>query len=351
MKPSNFRLGAKLGAAFLVVVALTAGVGILSVTQLARINADTEEIAGNWLPSIEALANLRNGLNEFRRSESLHVLAPGDEEMALQEKRMADLKKDIASTLATFQALIGSPEERRLHDDFARNLDAYYASNRKLIELSGGEAKLAETKRYFREDSHVALNETVKSIAALIDRNVKGGDAAHEAAKATYMQARVWVIGIVAAATLIAILLAIALTRLVTRPMVRAVAAAERIAAGDLTVELSAQGKDETAQLLQALCAMKDSLGSLVAGVRQNAEGVATASTQIAQGNSDLSGRTEEQASALEETAASMEELGSTVSQNADNARQANHLALSASSVASRGGEVVGQVVSTMKDI
>jgi len=85
--------------------------------------------------------------------------------------------------------------------------------------------------------------------------------------------------------------------------------------------------------------------------VRLNADSVATASAEISQGNSDLSMRTEEQASALEETAASMEELSSTVRQNAENARQGNQLAQNASTVAVRGGEVVGQVVDTMKGI
>ena len=141
------------------------------------------------------------------------------------------------------------------------------------------------------------------------------------------------------------------IARRLVLPVKRAVNAAERMAAGDLTVELEAEGKDETAQLLQALAGMKDNLSNIVGGVRQNAEGVATASAQIAQGNQDLSQRTEEQASALEETAASMEELSSTVKQNADNARQANQLALGASTVAVKGGEVVGEVVDTMKGI
>ncbi|WP_163907615.1 HAMP domain-containing protein, partial [Proteus mirabilis] len=83
----------------------------------------------------------------------------------------------------------------------------------------------------------------------------------------------------------------------------------QRIAEGDLTVELNVDGRDETAQLLGALANMKDNLVRIVSGVRGNADGVATASAQIAQGNNDLSSRTEEQASALEETAASMEEL------------------------------------------
>ena len=99
------------------------------------------------------------------------------------------------------------------------------------------------------------------------------------------------------------------------------------------------------------LQAMQTSLASVVAKVRQGAEGVANTSIEIAQGNGDLSNRTEQQASALETTASSMEELSATVKQNADNARQANQLAQSASTVAIRGGEVVGQVVETMKGI
>ena len=96
---------------------------------------------------------------------------------------------------------------------------------------------------------------------------------------------------------------------------------------------------------------LKANLVRIVGNVRQNAEGVATASALIAPGNQDLSQRTEEQASALEETAASMEQLSSTVKQNADNAKQANQLALGASTVAIKGGEVVTQVVETMKGI
>jgi methyl-accepting chemotaxis protein len=103
--------------------------------------------------------------------------------------------------------------------------------------------------------------------------------------------------------------------------------------------------------MLAAMSRMQSSFSAIVRGVQANAEQVATASAQIAQGNNDLSGRTEQQASALEETAASMEELSATVRQNADNAKQANQLAQSASTVAVLGGDVVAQVVDTMKGI
>ena len=88
-----------------------------------------------------------------------------------------------------------------------------------------------------------------------------------------------------------------------------------------------------------------------VSAVRAGAESVNNAAGEIAQGNHDLSARTESQASALQETAASMEQLSSTVRQNADNAKTANQLAADASKVAQQGGDVVAEVVSTMKDI
>jgi methyl-accepting chemotaxis protein len=94
-----------------------------------------------------------------------------------------------------------------------------------------------------------------------------------------------------------------------------------------------------------------ESLTTVVAEVRRNAESVSTASGQIAQGNSDLSQRTEEQAAALEQTSASMEEMGASASHNAENAATANRLAGEANSVAAEGGEVVAQVVATMREI
>ncbi|MBK6387106.1 MAG: chemotaxis protein [Rhodoferax sp.] len=100
-----------------------------------------------------------------------------------------------------------------------------------------------------------------------------------------------------------------------------------------------------------ALKAALERMQTAVSSVRASASGMEVASAEIAQGNHDLSARTEQQASALEETAASMEELSATVKQNADSARQANQLAMSASTVAVKGGEVVGQVVETMKGI
>jgi len=135
------------------------------------------------------------------------------------------------------------------------------------------------------------------------------------------------------------------------RPLKAATQLVEQIAAGDLTVRADGMEQAHTYRLARALDEMTASLRTLATEVVRSAQTVADTSAQIAQGNLDLSQRTEEQATTLEETASSMEELTSTVAQNADNARQASQLAIAASDVARKGGQVVGQVVATMTDI
>jgi methyl-accepting chemotaxis protein len=148
--------------------------------------------------------------------------------------------------------------------------------------------------------------------------------------------------------------LSIALNLLVLRPLggepLDAVRLAQRVAQGDLSVHIDVREGD-TFSLMAALRRMQERLSALVADVRLNAETVASASAEIAQGNFDLSSRTEQQAAALQETAAAMGEFSSSVRQNADNAREANSMAGIASEVAQRGGLAVNEVVSTMDDI
>jgi methyl-accepting chemotaxis protein len=129
-----------------------------------------------------------------------------------------------------------------------------------------------------------------------------------------------------------------------------AVDLAERVTSGDLSRKVQQRPRDTTS-LLARLDVMQGSLAQVVSNVRQSADRVESSSSEIAQGNQDLSERTESQSSSLQETTSSMNQLSATVQRNAENARQANDEALNASVVAVKGGEVVGQVVETMKGI
>jgi methyl-accepting chemotaxis protein len=149
----------------------------------------------------------------------------------------------------------------------------------------------------------------------------------------------------------IAMFLGWTLARSVVSALERAKAVAALIAQGKLGNQIKVDRNDEFGDLLRSLQTMDQKLVEIVGRVREGADHVGLASSQLAQGNDDLSSRTQEQAAALEETASSMEEMTATVKQNADNARHANQLALSACGQADQGGAIVGRAVQAMGEI
>jgi methyl-accepting chemotaxis protein len=136
-----------------------------------------------------------------------------------------------------------------------------------------------------------------------------------------------------------------------TQPLNDSIRVAQAISVGDLSAARRVDGKDETAQLLNALAGMTEALRDIVGQVRDSSDGIHTASSDIATGNLDLSARTENAATSLQRTASSVEQITRTVKQSAGNASRANQLATSASDVATKGGQVIGQVVETMGQI
>ncbi|MDO9314244.1 MAG: methyl-accepting chemotaxis protein [Burkholderiaceae bacterium] len=180
---------------------------------------------------------------------------------------------------------------------------------------------------------------------------LSNGGAALEALDAITTQAY-WTLGIMVAITLILVWgLATLTERGIRIPVEALVESVTRIAKGDLATSVKSIGKDEFAWLNHELNSMRKKLQSTIAEVRSSAEEVQVAACEIASGNTDLSVRTETQASNLQLTASSMEQLTTTVKQNADSAREANQLVVSASTVASRGGRLMNEVVSTMDGI
>ena len=260
---------------------------------------------------------------------------------AKQEQAVEDKAKALLSTLPAGESrtLVEqfSAAHVKMGVDYRKGFDAFKAAS---FEPGAGDTAVAGMDR---EPARL-LGEACKKIAAE-SASVSAGAAA-QAHRASLVSI---VLMLVAGAA--GILVGVWFSRRITRPVDYAVGVAEAIAAGDLTSQVRVAGNDEIAQLMKALGAMQDSLGHVVGDVRSNSESVATASSQISQGANDLSARTEEQASALQQAAASMDQLGSTVRQNAENALSANQLALGASTVARKGGDVVGEVVETMKGI
>jgi len=195
---------------------------------------------------------------------------------------------------------------------------------------------------------YAPMQEAMDSLTKL---QLDVGRAEFERSQTLYVMVRNGALSAMSIGLILAVIIGLRLIRAISGPLNASVRIAQGVAAGDLTQQITITSNDETGQLLQALKDMNDSLINTVGKVRQGTETIGVASREIAAGNGDLSSRTESQASSLEETASSMEELTATVKQNADNARQANQLVVSASDFAVKGGNVVGQVVQTMGSI
>ncbi|WP_305878727.1 methyl-accepting chemotaxis protein [Aquabacterium sp. CECT 9606] len=346
----NLKITTRLTATLALLVSIIVGLSGLALWQMGKMRTSTYEITSNWLPSVSLVNAMNTNTSDFRLGEVRHVLSTDDAEMAQIEKDIAVVKAGFDKNHDAYIKLISSDEERKLYESFAADWKSYLAMHEQLIAAS----RKNETERarvILNKETLPVYDRFSATLLKLVELNNKGGADESVTADRAYAQARTSLLVGVVAALGIAVVAGWWLVRSIARPLANAVTAADRAAAGDFTQAIQADGDDEAAQVLKALARMQVNLTNVVSGVRANSESVSTASAQIAQGNQDLSQRTEEQASALQQTAATMEQLNTTVRNNADNAKQANQLAQGASEIAAQGGEVVGQVVTTMQGI
>ena len=347
---NKLSIAKRLSLGFGLLVLMLVTLGSLSISEVRSISGEASTVTEDLLPKQQRLQAIEGEVNEIARAMRNMMIMDAQDDIQKQRQEIDSSRAVIVENLRWLEERVANPEGVALLAQMKTHRDLFVQSQEKFFTaLQGG----------LREDARkVLLGETrekqiayMGAIEKLIRFQEKLTGEGTERIHATVAAAMQVTAGLLAAGVLLALVLAVSIIRSVTRPIQRAVEIADHIAAGDLTQRIEVNSRDETGRLLGAMQKMQSALSTLVNSVRQNAEGVASASAQIAQGNQDLSSRTEQQASALEETSASMEQMGSTASQNADNARQASQLAASASSVAVQGGDVVNQVVQTMRDI
>ena len=353
---NQMKVGTRLLAAFFCVALLGAIVAGIGIYNMGKIDTMAGQMYHNELLGLSHIKEANIALIKVGRARSNFLLATTAEERAT---RQADIAKFLAAnkaSLAKAQPLFVTPAAKELFARFAVVEVEYASSMSQVLALAAAEplaqrsAELVALLNKTREHAN-ELDSVLDKLSQ--QKEVRAKEAA-EQASSVYQTSRSFMLALVLGSVAAGLSLGALITRGLTRQLGGepgyAADIAGAIAEGDLTVEIATRNGD-SASLLFAMKTMRDKLVGIVSQVRAGTDTITTASSEIAQGNLDLSSRTEEQASSLEETASSMEELTSTVRQNADNARQANTLAGAASDVASKGGAVVGQVVQTMESI
>jgi methyl-accepting chemotaxis protein len=326
--------------------------GGLSYGVLMQQNAALESLAKNRFAGYQIAADSAQDISEVH--SNVYRLFTWIGNLAEDKiKKITDEEKakidGVVKSVNRFDQLAGlTPEEHKLVQAVLPKIAKYRKDVDSAIDLSTVDVG---TGMMAMQTADAQFQSVLKEFNELVQLEKKLSQEAYEGAALAAKQA----VGVLLVLLLVAVGLSIGaslyMSGVIVRPLRRAIAAADQIASGDLSADVTTSGTDETGQLLKALGEMTQNLRTLVGEVANGAHTVSDTSAQIAQGNLDLSQRTEEQASTLEETASSMEELTSTVTQNAYSAKQASQLAMGASDVARKGGQVVGQVVSTMTGI
>ncbi len=375
-------------------------IGIMGLVGMSKANEglstenERNAIASGHIAQIESL------ILDERLQLSLALLKPTPAEIKRQTEVVEKHIEQISKIWNSYMGTDMSPQKRVVADKFVKDYARFVEEGLHPMVAMLRAGKIKDSRVF----NGAILEQLFEPVRDGIDAlgNIQLVDAKTEYAKAQKRynfihdaaEVAIWmaVVGL-----LLALWLGAALIRAIVRPLQRAVSVANAVAKGDLTQHIDVTSKDETGQVLQALKIMQDNLRAIISNevgrvleamsrgdlteritkdypgtfgqlkddanstveklmaiiyqVKNSTEMITVSAKEIAGGNSDLSQRTEEQASNLEETASSMEELTATVKQNAENARHANQLSMSASDIAVKGGKVVGDVVQTMTSI
>ncbi|MCO4312882.1 methyl-accepting chemotaxis protein [Pectobacterium versatile] len=348
----NMRIGNRLFLGFGLLITLTLTLSSLEYVFIKNIEKEVDKITEDRIVKTNLLRDIRDHLNNNIQTVRDIILLPGDKRQEKQNLRQTITAITTASneTYSHLDNIIKFGKGRELFDELTGIRKQYGITIDQAITYALEGTDEQATAFLFNDVAKIQKSYFTK-LGELLDYQQENVDKSKVETKLFISEALFWTLLLSAFSAVLGMLIAWLLTRSVTAPLSIALSSAQRIGEGDLRGTIAVDSRDEVGQLLEAMRDMQSSLTKTVITVRDNAESVATASIQIAQGNADLSSRTEEQASALEETSSTMTQLGMTVKNNADNARQADQLAKNASTVAQQGGQVVDDVVATMKAI
>ncbi|MDM4767249.1 methyl-accepting chemotaxis protein [Pelomonas sp. SE-A7] len=347
---TQLRIGQRLAWSYGLLILLLVIIGIYGGYSANRLAKDLDRTANQSLVKINAANALSENVNVFARASRDLLLLDEARQIKKQKAALDDAQQASIDQLAKLKAGAEEGKESELISKAKSTQDQFLEAIAKFRKVQQ-DASPDEAREALITGVRPAQQAYQEALKALVDLQyesahdlaVAGGDLAKNAVVVTVV--------LVIAAALFGVLGGLTISRSIVVPARAAQRAAEAIAQGDLTREITSEGRDELAQMLQAMREMQDALVGVVRSVGSAASEVADSSSVIANSNNDLSDRTARSAASLQNTAASVEQIAANLSGASELTRKAAAIASTARQSASTGGRVVSEVVSTMEDI
>ena len=350
MNNFNISVKAKLFTTLALAGVVMVAVGVLGLTGTKNSNGHLDALFANRFMPTGWVGTIESYEREVLEKAEDAVIRQDAAGVRVAQGMLADSTAKVQELIAKLQAIQLTEKERALVNEFARQgNDVIAALQEALLAGQAGTFDKAESALIERaRPTYEKLNGTGD---ALLETQISVAQEMRNDAEKAFKRNSAIIVGAIVVGLGLALLLSFLLLRSILGALSAAVSIADRIASGELGNNVRIDSHDELGSLLDSLRRMDAKLVEIVGEVRSSADAVGSAARQLSHGNDDLSQRTQEQAAALEETASSMEEMTATVKQNADNARQANQLAVGAREQAERGGAVVQRAIGAMGEI
>jgi methyl-accepting chemotaxis protein len=347
---NNLRIGSRLAAGFLILTALLATVALTGVDRLRDMDQTLETVTETQQQLVTCYQlgsallwsgnHLRNMflLDKSQLKEQVAVI---HDLKGQRQRHREDLLKYVSKEGGEAKQL--SQNIVDTHARYRPTEDAFL----KLIEAD----RLEEAKTMLLDKVRPEQLAYTAAIYKLADHELAKITALRKTAAERYESGRAIVISVALLSVLAALFLAFVITRGITAPLRQAVSVAETIARGDLTVRIDSPTRDETGRVLSAMKAMTSRLSQTIGEVREGATALASASAQVSASSQNLSQGTSEQAASVEETTASLEQMSASITQNNENSRRMEQMAVQGSGDAEQSGAAVRETAQAMSSI
>jgi methyl-accepting chemotaxis protein len=346
----NLKIGIRLGIGFILVQTLMVVLGVVAYTRFDTIDEGTEALIYDRYPKTVSANKIIGAVNVTARGLRNLLLDSNADRNKAEMKRIADQRQLITDELSKLEKSIQSDKGRDLLKKIQDSRSVYVAGQGQVLELITAGKRDAATELLLTQ-VRVAQADYIKSIESLIEFQDKLMRDTGKEADEMIGQTKNLIIILIVSALVLGNLFAWWVSRSITRPLNEVVDVAHRLAAGDLTVVIDADTKDETGQMKLAMQGMVTKLAQTIGEVTTTADAIYNAAGQVSQTAQTLSQSSSEQAASVEETTASIEQMTASITQNTENAKVTNRMATESSQEATEGGQAVKETVDAMKQI
>ncbi len=347
----HLSIGTKMILTFLVVIVLSAVIGIFAIVQNSRLTSIVSQTVGSDIPSINTITQIESLVGSHRRGEMLMLLASEKDLKEKYLKRNEESAEKLAKALAEFEKFMDSPEEKKLYTEFKTALGVYLTEYPKIKEMAQQGGSVEDMSKLILGVASKSFNQTLAALEGLKKVNVEQSKARSSSAVVIAKSSMVWIIVLLVVCILIGVTFVVMITRAMTAPLKRLSRDAEQVASGDLGVVVEVGSDDEIGQLAQSFEKMVNNLREMIGTLVDSSAQVSESSAEM-QANAVLMAEGAETV-AIQSVmvATASEEMSSTSGDIAQNCQMAAEGAERANLAAEHGTEVVAKSISVMHRI